>query len=64
MDSTTWRAYLACVVSFYAIVGLDLVTAQTVAARNLTATIGIAVALVNLVTFSGWELYRQSGVGQ
>jgi hypothetical protein len=59
MDTALWRAYLACAISFYAIVGIDLVTASSQAEANLTALIGLTVAVINLSVFSGWTLYNR-----
>lgn len=59
MDSTTWRAYVACAISFYVIVGVDLATATSRTDANLTAFIGLSVAVVNLTVFGGWTVYNR-----
>jgi len=59
MDTALWRAYLACAISFYAIIGIDLVANPTGQSANLTWLTGMAVAFTNLAVFSGWTLYER-----
>lgn len=59
MDTALWRAYLACAISFYAIIGVKLVTASSQSDANLTALVGLVIACINLSVFGGWTLYAR-----
>lgn len=59
MQQSSWRAYLACAISFYAIVGITILVTPTQTGQRVTALVGLSVAVTNLAVFGGWNLYQR-----